>query len=381
MLAAVPRVASGEVVELIRSASVYPAPKPSATVKRGVVVRGTRARVLETARGKGCRGPWLRIAAQAWVCSDLTRPTDAPPGGEEQPALDDGELVPFTYVITRDAPVYASLDDARAGAKPGVIPGLGGFRVLAVERVGGRAYVKLDEGWVPREEVQYARPSELAAVDLEPGDDERRLGFVRVRAAPVVDRDGRPLDEPELPLHTFLPALGDPVQAGRTKLYPIGSGRFVRARDVGRVRFEAPPEEVAGDELWLDVSLSEQTMVGYRGKVPVFATLVSTGRRSTPKGVFRIERKRATVPMKSKPEHRDKYNLHTPWVMTLRGRIAMHAVYWHDDFGTARSHGCVNLSPRDAKRIWDDTEPALPDGWLRIDSTEQHPGTVVRIRD
>ena len=28
---------------------------------------------------------------------------------------------------------------------------------------------------------------------------------------------------------------------------------------------------------------------------------------------------------------------------------ALHAAYWHDDFGTPRSHGCINLAPEDAQ--------------------------------
>jgi lipoprotein-anchoring transpeptidase ErfK/SrfK len=108
--------------------------------------------------------------------------------------------------------------------------------------------------------------------------------------------------------------------------------------------------------------------------------MVSTARTATPTGVFHIYKKRAVSFMKSKPEHRNKYNLDTPWVMTLKGRIAMHAVYWHDEFGTARSHGCVNLAPQDAKWIWDWTLPAVPEGWLRVDTAEPDEGTVVRIR-
>ena len=32
-----------------------------------------------------------------------------------------------------------------------------------------------------------------------------------------------------------------------------------------------------------------------------------------------------------------------PWVMYFSSGYALHGAYWHDAFGRARSHGCVNL--------------------------------------
>ena len=40
-----------------------------------------------------------------------------------------------------------------------------------------------------------------------------------------------------------------------------------------------------------------------------------------------------------------------------RRSIAIHAAHWHDDFGTPVSHGCVNLTPDDARWLY---EWALP---------------------
>ena len=49
--------------------------------------------------------------------------------------------------------------------------------------------------------------------------------------------------------------------------------------------------------------------------------------------------------------------------MNFHGPHALHAAYWHDAWGELKSGGCVNLSPIDAKRIFEWTEPALPPGW------------------
>jgi hypothetical protein len=380
LLAAPP--ARAEVIETTRAANVYRTAAKRERDVRGRVDKGARFEVVEQRRGAGCGGAWLRIDERAWLCSRDTRATDDEPGAPELPALAGDDIVPHTYVLTQDARVYPTLDDAADGANEDTIPGLGGFRVRAVERRGGRGFVRVSEGWVPREDVRYAQPSAFRGVALAADDRGRRHAFVRAAdGARVRDEQGRPLPVDPIERFTFLRDVGEPVAAGGHTLIPIGDGRSVRADDVGLIRHAAPPDEVAGTgERWLDVDLEQQTLVAYEGETPVRATLVSTARTATPEGVFRIGRKRATSFMKSRPEHRNKYNLDTPWVMTLQGRIAMHAVYWHEDFGTARSHGCVNLAPQDAKWVWDWSEPAVPDGWLRVDAAEEGGGTIVRIR-
>ena len=39
-----------------------------------------------------------------------------------------------------------------------------------------------------------------------------------------------------------------------------------------------------------------------------------------------------------------------PWTMYYDEARALHGAYWHNGFGYARSHGCVNLGPGDA--LW-----------------------------
>ena len=59
------------------------------------------------------------------------------------------------------------------------------------------------------------------------------------------------------------------------------------------------------------------------------------------------------------------------------GGHAIHGAYWHDRFGVPKSHGCINLAPEDARRLFSFTEPALPDGWHGVLSART--GTVVFI--
>jgi hypothetical protein len=123
---------------------------------------------------------------------------------------------------------------------------------------------------------------------------------------------------------------------------------------------------------WIDVSILRQTLVAYEGTRPVFATMVSTGSdglgdpketRSTVLGAFLIHTKHVTTTMSS-DEEGDVYDLQdVPYVQYFHEGYALHGAYWHDGFGTPRSHGCINLSPYDAAWLFGWTDPEVPKGW------------------
>ena len=57
----------------------------------------------------------------------------------------------------------------------------------------------------------------------------------------------------------------------------------------------------------------------------------------------------------------DYYNLPgVPWVMYFAGANAIHGTYWHHNFGTPMSHGCINLTIDDAKWFYDWAEIGTP---------------------
>jgi hypothetical protein len=125
-------------------------------------------------------------------------------------------------------------------------------------------------------------------------------------------------------------------------------------------------------ERWLDVNLSKQTLVAYDGTRPVYATMISSGEAgledhehttATKRGIFRIHTKHVTTTMSS-DEAGEEYELRdVPYVQYFEEGYALHGAYWHDRFGIPKSHGCLNLSPEDARRLFFFTEPSLPEGW------------------
>jgi len=124
-------------------------------------------------------------------------------------------------------------------------------------------------------------------------------------------------------------------------------------------------------------------LVAYVGARPVYATLVSTGRRThdTPTGIFRIERKVAERTMSSRTDDDEPYAVdRVPWTAYFIGSYALHTAYWHGSFGERKSHGCVNLSPRDARRLYGWTAPGVLPGYTEIHGSAAQPGAVIRIR-
>ncbi len=70
-----------------------------------------------------------------------------------------------------------------------------------------------------------------------------------------------------------------------------------------------------------------------------------------------------------------------PWIQYFASGFALHGAYWHDVFGIPRSHGCVNLSPIDARIVFNWTDPPIPEGWHGINiGSDMGEGTHVHIR-
>jgi lipoprotein-anchoring transpeptidase ErfK/SrfK len=71
-----------------------------------------------------------------------------------------------------------------------------------------------------------------------------------------------------------------------------------------------------------------------------------------------------------------------PWIQYFAAGYALHGAYWHDVFGVPRSHGCVNLSPIDARFVFMWSDPPVPEGWHGINvGSEMGEGTAVVIHE
>jgi lipoprotein-anchoring transpeptidase ErfK/SrfK len=152
-----------------------------------------------------------------------------------------------------------------------------------------------------------------------------------------------------------------------------------------------PPKDLLPNEKWIDVNLTLQTLVAFEGTKAVFATAVSTGKKNnedkekdhrTPVGSFRIREKHIAATMDGDVASDGPYSIEdVPWIMYFNGSYALHGAFWHNDFGRTKSHGCINLAPKDAKALFGWTEPRMPDGWHGVWSGAQNPGTRIVVHD
>jgi lipoprotein-anchoring transpeptidase ErfK/SrfK len=110
------------------------------------------------------------------------------------------------------------------------------------------------------------------------------------------------------------------------------------------------PEELAEEGRWIDVDLSEQLVTAYDGATPIQSFVVSTGtwRHPTVTGQFRIYVKYRSTTMAG-PGY---YLTGVPFTMYFYKGYSLHGTYWHDNFGTPMSHGCVNMRTPEAEWIF-----------------------------
>jgi lipoprotein-anchoring transpeptidase ErfK/SrfK len=255
------------------------------------------------------------------------------------------------------------------------------------------------------------------------GDLQPPFAFVRRRGVQAYKIDGGVATSAgELERRGVERLTGKVTKVEGERYLELADGRWGFAKDLGVVVTPSKwPTVAKKGAKWIEIDLSEQTLVLWNGKTPEFATLVSTGRpaigdpetdNSTPRGVFQIYSKHVTATMDSDegihrengdttektlkpgdegyvPEKGDGvYGVtlrrghglfvlrDVPYIQYFKKQYAIHGAYWHDVFGIPRSHGCVNLSPADALRVFKWTEPAVPPEWHGINIDD---GTTVVI--
>jgi len=118
-----------------------------------------------------------------------------------------------------------------------------------------------------------------------------------------------------------------------------------------------PPDEVQAQypatgngARWIDVNLSEQRVYAYEGDVIVNSFLVSTGTWQTPTvtGKYKV-----WIKVRSQALSGPGYYLpNVPYVMFFYKGYGFHGTYWHNNFGTPMSRGCVNLTIPDSEWLY-----------------------------
>jgi lipoprotein-anchoring transpeptidase ErfK/SrfK len=106
----------------------------------------------------------------------------------------------------------------------------------------------------------------------------------------------------------------------------------------------------AAGQHWIDVNLSQQMVYAYEGNTVVNSFLASTGTwmHPTVTGQYHIYVKLRYTDMAGP----DYYLPNVPFTMYFYKGYGLHGTYWHHNFGTPMSHGCVNLSIPDSEWLY-----------------------------
>ncbi len=268
-------------------------------------------------------------------------------------------LTPDAYakIITTTAPVYCTPYDALAGLPPmrTFEMGFEFVSVMGSVTVEGRPFYQINPGeYMLAEHVTPAIPSSFQGRFFEappPGP----VGWVITTHQPSA-APGQPPDPNGAYVGRYQQCqLQGAQRVGDWNWYLIGPNQWVEQRMVALVQ-PAPPNGLGGTVIAVDTY--EQSLGVYTDGRLIFATLISSGSRYFPTrtGTFQVWARLDSGKMSGAyfRDRSDYYFLEdVPWILYYDADRALHGAYWHDKFGTRSSHGCVNLSPRDARWLFE----------------------------
>jgi lipoprotein-anchoring transpeptidase ErfK/SrfK len=151
--------------------------------------------------------------------------------------------------------------------------------------------------------------------------------------------------------HAFLKSL-------RSKVFCVGATLSLAALAVislptftpQALSYSRHSRQSSGGGRWIEVDTSRQQLVAWNnGRIDRIFN-VSTGKRSTPtpSGTYSVQSKYRSTSMQGA----GYYVPDVPYAMFYSGGYALHGAYWHNNFGTRMSHGCVNLGVRQARWLY-----------------------------
>ncbi len=361
------------------AAPVFQRPREDPAVV-GIVRRGTAIPVQGRGFGPGCDRSWYEVEG-GYVCSAEGFAVGPSPNERPQRAPDLTSAMPFQYSMVSERgaaklyrpPLMQELEDIATGASPETEPEVLALRMVGdyfvardtVEEAPGGEWQRTVRGhYVNREALEDLSMPTMVGAEL---GEERTLpmAFVFGEERPLFQiEDGEVVEAGVAEKYARFEVADEVIIDGRA--FVVRADGLAVEREQVRVARRTEPDERVESDTYIHVDLDEQVLVAYDEGEPVYVTLVSSGKEGydTPRGVFRIDKKFLSVTMSGEDPHDGPYEVEeVPWTMYYWESYALHGAYWHDDFGKVRSHGCTNLSPSDARWLFEWSSPELPAGW------------------
>lgn len=277
---------------------------------------------------------------------------------------------------------------------------LKGFYVAVDKTIrwSGRAWYKTSKGLVaPADRMWQVAGSTFQGVEIDGENVTLPVGFVYGSKKSVVTYE---IDEETLRMKPKgaakkwepLALTGKTLKVQGKEYFELKTGPYILGSAIRKTTPNPRPPEIGEKERWIDIDISEQTLVAFEGDTPKYATLLSSGRESkiknkdhsTPRGMWRVREKHIVTTMDGDGTAAGDlpYSIEdVPYVMYYHQSYATHAAFWHQNYGSQMSHGCVNLAPLDAKWVFYFAGPELHEGYAGAWSTKERPGSYVVVHD
>jgi lipoprotein-anchoring transpeptidase ErfK/SrfK len=408
------------------STGIYAQPVMDRARKIGYARNGGRIPVLaETVEGEGCRGSWYAGAQGGYICSsEGTIDSTDPRARLSATPPDVTAILPYPYArnARNGTPLYSSVPsvDQMAAYEPRAErdPGEGAdsserpwwqrdkaqlsqvkLAELATESDGlltkrlvqgfyiaiDREFEWLSRNWYKTTKGMVAPKDRFVAVE---GSAFQGVELAEDHVLPVAWAYGSRESRPRFRIdgttarqtgtfarHHALHLTGQKTSIAGNEYLQTVEQDWVQAAHVRVAALpESLPNNLAADERWISVDLRTQTLVALVGERPVYATLVSSGKETndpatdhrSPSGEWYLREKHITTTMDGDGSAAGDlpYSIEdVPYVMYFDGSYALHGAFWHRNYGTRMSHGCINLAPLDARYLFFFSDPPVQPGW------------------
>jgi lipoprotein-anchoring transpeptidase ErfK/SrfK len=259
----------------------------------------------------------------------------------------------YAEVVNARAKIYASLQDAVGmTVNNDYLPKFPAYVAYTTTETRGRStfyFLPVNYGWMIGTDLQLLTPSTFTGILLI-RDVPFRFGWVLAETQSV-NTAGTPVQS----YKRYQVVREVPSAVEKPGYIAIGGDEWLPVESLALVNPAVPAEAEPDTCRFIYVNLTDQTLSVFDKCKLVFATLISSGKDSwTFEGHFAIQYKveysTITPPEWSTSEY---YIQGVPYFMGYSGDFGFHGAYWHDNFGTAASHGCINLAPTDAKWLYD----------------------------
>ncbi|QUY61994.1 L,D-transpeptidase family protein [Gulosibacter molinativorax] len=262
-------------------------------------------------------------------------------------ALDGGATAAEVSVTTHEADITTASAEETAGELNTLVGDAGYYvgdeRILAIESADFETWVEL----TPNPEAgvfEYSVTADAATLDSLAQQLPDLIYQEPVKGKAIVNSAGEFLE-------TLEPTVDGMSLESTDGLADAFVAQLAEHNSAFTVEPTVVPAETATVEYTLEVDLSEQKLYVKENGQVVDSWLVSTGTDLTPTtlGHYSIGWRQEIQTM-----YGDDYvQPDVKWPMYFNGDEAFHGVYWHDNWGTPMSHGCVGMPEDRAKQIYD----------------------------